>query len=102
MGAKLILVPATHTDGADEIAVHDDRQTTSDEVIRQASGLTEVQPDHTALNVRKPLRHCTGRRAGVQSGLGLQLRSLDTDRQLPIHGVRFHNVPIGRQDKNGI
>ena len=42
IGAHLVHVAAAHADRTNQLIFHDDRQTTSDEVISEAGGLTEV------------------------------------------------------------
>jgi hypothetical protein len=57
IGAHLILITAANANGADQLILHNDRQSATDEVIRETGIFTEIQPDHTSINIIEALRH---------------------------------------------
>jgi len=56
IGALFIRVSAAHSYRADQLILHDDRQTAGDEVIGEALGLAEVQTNQAAVDGVKSLR----------------------------------------------
>jgi hypothetical protein len=51
VGALLVGISAADADGTNQLIVDYDRQTTADEVVRQALLFAEIQADQTAVNV---------------------------------------------------
>src|SRR5204862_8245781 len=57
IGAHLVHSAAAHADRTNQLILHDDRESDTDEVRSEAGGLTEVQANHSSVNGVEALRH---------------------------------------------
>src|ERR1700726_4863863 len=70
IGALLVGISAANSNRANQLIVHNDRETARNKVVAQAFRLAEVQPNHPAIDGVEPLRDRGRRGSGVQRGLG--------------------------------